>query len=316
MRSLSGRAAGIAVLGLIAAACGPSGPAAPAAPQRSTCAEVLSIALPAGFTCSPRSTPAFASAFIESPRARIVLIVGPQLAAGDSATDRPPRGGERARAVPIGGRSTTALVTPGAIWEPRLALFAPDISGGERLAAVARWQDDTDESTVTQILSSVQVIRPVASVPEPAPSPDAASPAVAGADPEGWLRHFVGFQLSLAAPGDIGVTTNDPAQGPRLSFGGKTFEAHVYLTADGVRAVTAQGEDEVRSEPISVDGPQGQLHHWKRATGGRPGRPYELELQARLAPDVHLSVFASCQTAAACGTAETMLRSIRLVQRP
>jgi hypothetical protein len=72
----------------------------------------------------------------------------------------------------------------------------------------------------------------------------------------------------------------------------------------------------VRSEPIVVDGPQGQLHHWKRASGGRPGRPFELELQSRLAPDVHLSVFASCQTAAACGTAETMLRSIRLVQRP
>ena len=80
--------------------------------------------------------------------------------------------------------------------------------------------------------------------------------------------------------------------------------------------MAAQGEDTVTSESIVVDGPQGQLHRWHRASGGRPGRPFELELQSRLSPDVHLSVFASCQTAAACGTAETILRSIRVVQRP
>ncbi len=91
---------------------------------------------------------------------------------------------------------------------------------------------------------------------------------------------------------------------------------HVYLSPDGVRSVAAQGQDTVASEPIVVDGPQGQLHRWHRAAGGRPGRPFELELQARLSPDVHLSVFASCRTAAACGTAETILRSIRVVQRP
>jgi hypothetical protein len=88
------------------------------------------------------------------------------------------------------------------------------------------------------------------------------------------------------------------------------------LSPEGVRSVAAQGQDTVTSESIVVDGPQGQLHRWHRAAGGRPGRPFELELQARLSPDVHLSVFASCQTAAACGTAETILRSIRVVQRP
>jgi hypothetical protein len=123
--------------------------------------------------------------------------------------------------------------------------------------------------------------------------------------------------VSFAAPPEMTVATHDPTEGANVSLEGKTFEVHVYLSADGVRSVAAQGQDTVASEAIVVDGPQGQLHRWHRGPGGgRPGRPFELELQARLAPDVHLSAFASCQTLAACGTAETILRSIRVVQKP
>jgi hypothetical protein len=316
-----------AAVASIAAACGSAAPSGPPAPKRTTCADVLSVALPDGFTCSPRPSPVYTAAFVESPRVRLLLIAAPHLAPGDSGTDRALRPGERATPVTVGSGVATGIFTgTDALWEPRLSVFAPDAgNGSDRLLALGRWQDASDEASVKAILASLQVVRPDSSVPDAsavAPASGPASPAApvapsaSGADPAGWLRHVVGNQLSMAAPGDLGVTPNDPAQGPNLSLGAKTFEVHAYLSPEGVRAVTAHGDDTVRSEPITVDGPQGQLHHWKRASGGRPGRPFELELQARLAPDVTLSVFASCQTAAACGTAETMLRSIRLVQRP
>jgi hypothetical protein len=120
----------------------------------------------------------------------------------------------------------------------------------------------------------------------------------------------------MAAPADLKLGVHDPDSGPNLSLEGPTYEVHLYLSENGVRAVTGRAADSVTSEPIVVDGPQGQLHRWKRAAPVRPGRPFELELQARLTPESHLSVFASCQTAAACGTAEAVLRSIRVIDRP
>jgi hypothetical protein len=278
-------------------------------------------------------------------------MASPSLAPGDSATDRPPREHERARPLSINGRSAHAIVVPGGLWESQLSAWIPDAGNGiDRLAVLARWQGQADEPIAVAIIESVRVMRavvpaaapvadaaappaPAAAGPATPPTPPAAPPATApataaapaatpaaapapGADPPGWLRYLAGFQVTVAAPPDLTVTTHDPAEGANVSLNGKTFEAHVYLTEEGVRSVAAQGGDTVSSEAIAVDGPQGMLHRWKRAGGGRPGRPFELELQSRLAPDVHLSVFTSCQTLAACGTAETMLRSIRVVHRP
>jgi hypothetical protein len=300
------------------AACTSAPPPAPATPQRTTCGEVLSVALPQGFTCTPHPTTEFDSALIDGPHVRIELLASPHLAPGDSSTDRPVRQGEQAQRLSLNGLSGSAIVVPGGLWESTLTAFVPDVGSGDKLAAVARWQAQPDEPTVIGIIESVRVMRApataAATAPDPAPASAPAAPP--GADPPLWLRHLVGFKVSMPAPPEMTVATHDPAEGANLSLDGKTFEVHVYLSEDGVRSVAAHGNDKVTSEPIVVDGPQGQLHHWQRASGGRPGRPFELELQSRLAPDVHLSVFASCQTLAACGTAESMLRSIRVVKTP
>jgi hypothetical protein len=330
MYSRMAGSAGAAVLVALAAACSTPPPPPPPTPQRTSCGDLLSVALPPGFTCTPHASPVAASAFVEGPRVRVVLIAAPHLSPGDSATDRPLRRGERVRELSMNGRLAKAVVTDGGLWESELALWVPDLGGGDRLAALARWQASADEVVAADIIASTQVLRSPGAVPEaepavPPPSGPGApaapavlppAPVVPGGDPAGWLRHFAGFQVSFAAPHELTVTTHDPTEGANVSLNGKTFEVHVYLSPEGVRSVAAQGQDTVTSESIVVDGPQGQLHRWHRAAGGRPGRPFELELQARLSPDVHLSVFASCQTAAACGTAETILRSIRVVQRP
>ena len=314
----------------LATACSKPPPPPPPAAQRTTCGDVLSVALPAGFTCTPHPSPVVTAAFVEGPRVRIVLLAAPHLAPGDSSTDRPLRRGERLRVIPVNGHTANAIVTEGGLWESQMAVWVPDVGNGDRLAALARWQAADDEVVAANIIASAQVIRAPGAVPDsepsapppsgpgapPAPAVLPPSPFVPGGDPAGWLRHFAGFQVSFAAPADLQVATHDPTEGANVSLNGKTFEVHVYLSPDGVRSVAAQGEDTVASEAIVVDGPQGQLHRWHRASGGRPGRPFELELQSRLTPDVHLSVFASCQTAAACNTAETILRSIRIVKRP
>ena len=290
-----------AALAVAAAACGSAAPPPPATPQRTTCGEVLSVALPQGFTCTPHPTTAFASALIDGAHVRVELMASPHLAPGDSSTDRPLRQGEQAHRLSVNGLSGTAIVVPGGLWESTLAAFVPDVgNGGDKLAAVARWQGQADEATAVGIIESVRVMR--------APgAPPATPPAPPGADPPLWLRHLVGFKVSVPAPPEMTVATHDPAQGANLSLDSKTFEVHVYLSEDGVRSIAAHGNDKVTSEPIVVDGPQGQLHHWQRASGGRPGRPFELELQSRLAPDVHLSVFASCQTACAFSWPPPML---------
>jgi hypothetical protein len=322
--------AGAAALVATAAACSAPPPPPPPLPQRTACGDVLSVALPPGFTCTPNPSPVAAAAFVEGPRVRVVLIAAPHLAPGDSSTDRPVRRGERVRELAMNGRTAKAIVTDGGLWESELAVWVPDAGHGDRLAALARWQASADEAVAADIIASAQVLRTPGVVPdaEPAAPPPSGpgapaapavlppTPVVPGGDPAGWLRHFAGFRVSFAAPAELAVATHDPTEGANVSLNGKTFEVHVYLSPEGVRSVAAQGQDTVTSESIVVDGPQGQLHRWHRASGGRPGRPFELELQARLSPDVHLSVFASCQTAAACGTAETILRSIRVVQRP
>ena len=307
----------LAAWALGATACSSAPPPAPATPQRTTCGEVLSVALPQGFTCTPHPTTEFDSALIDGPHVRLEVMASPHLSPGDSATDRPLRQGEQTHRLSLNGLSGSAIVVPGGLWETTLTAFVPDVgNGGDRLAAVGRFQAQPDEPVAIGIIESVRVMRapftPAAVAPDPATAP-AQKP---GADPPLWLRHLVGFKISMPAPPDLAVTTHDPSEGANLSLEGKTFEVHVYLSEDGVRSVAAHGSDKVTSEPIVVDGPQGQLHHWQRASGGRPGRPFELELQSRLAPDVHLSVFASCQTLAACGTAESMLRSIRVVKTP
>ncbi|MEO5821694.1 MAG: hypothetical protein ABIT71_14425 [Vicinamibacteraceae bacterium] len=331
MYSRSAGSAGAAVIVTLATACGSPPPPAPPAPQRTACGDVLSVALPPGFTCTPSASPVVTSAFVEGPRVRITLIAAPHLAPGDSSTDRPARRGERVRVLSFDGRPATAIVTDGALWESQMAVWVPAVGpGGDRLAALARWQAGADEAVAADIIASTRVTHSPGAVPDSEPSvpppsgPGApAAPAVLppapmapGGDPAGWLRHFAGFQVTFAAPPEMAVSMHDPTEGANVSLSGKAFEVHVYLSPDGVRSVAAQGQDTVASESIVVDGPQGQLHRWHRATGGRPGRPFELELQSRLSPDVHLSVFASCQTAAACGTAETILRSIRVVHRP
>jgi hypothetical protein len=334
----AGSVAGAAALAALATACSSPPPPAPPTPQRTTCADVLSVALPPGFTCTARPSPAFVSAFVEGPRGRVLLIAAPHLAPGDSSTDRPLRRGERTRPLSFNGLAANAIVTDGALWESQMVAWVPDIgNGGDKLAALARWQAQPDEAVAADIIASTRVTRasnatpgaaapgdPTAPASGPAASASPAAPAATappvvapGADPPGWVRHFAAFQVSFAAPSEMTVATHDPTEGANVSLDSKTFEVHVYLSADGVRSVAAQGQDTVASEAIVVDGPQGQLHRWHRVSGGgRPGRPFELELQARLAPDVHLSTFASCQTLAACGTAETILRSIRVVQKP
>ena len=315
----------------LAIACSDPPPPPPPAAQRATCGEVLSVSLPTGFTCTPNPSPIVTAAFVEGPRVRIVLMAAPHLAPGDSSTDRPLHRGERLRVLSLNGRSANAIVTEGGLWESQMTVFVPDAgNGADRLAALARWQAAADEAVAADIIASIRVMRSPGAVPDsepsapppsgpgapPAPAVLPPSPIVPGGDPVGWLRHFAGLQVSFAAPPELQVATHDPTEGANVSLNGKTFEVHVYLSPDGVRSVAAQGQDTVTSESIVVDGPQGQLHRWHRASGGRPGRPFELELQSRLTPDVHLSVFASCQTANACGTAETILRSIRVVQRP
>jgi hypothetical protein len=331
MHSRTGGPAGAAVVVALATACSGPPPAPPPVAQRTTCGEVLSLALPAGVTCTPSPSPVVTAAFVEGPRVRIVLMAAPHLAPGDSSTDRQPRRGERLRVLSLNGRTANAMVTEGGLWESQMTVWVPDVgNGGDRLAALARWQAAADEVVAADIIASIRVMRSPGAVPDsepaapppsgpgapPAPAVLPPAPVVPGGDPAGWLRHFAGLQVSFAAPPELEVATHDPTEGANVSLNGKTFEVHVYLSPDGVRSVAAQGQDTVTSESIVVDGPQGQLHRWHRASGGRPGRPFELELQSRLSPDVHLSVFASCQTAAACGTAETILRSIRVVQRP
>ena len=332
MHSRAVGSAGAAVAVALAAACGDPPAPPPPVPQRTTCGDVISVALPAGFSCKPTPSAVVATASVEGPRVRIVLIAAPHLAPGDSSTERPVRRGERLRVLSFNGRPANAIVTEGSgLWESQMSVWVPDVgNGGDRLVALARWQAEADEAVAAGIIESTHVTRAPGAVPDaepsapppsgpgapPAPAVLPPAPVVPGGDPAGWLRHFAGFQVSFAAPPDLQVATHDPTEGPNVSLNGKTFEVHVYLSPDGVRSVAAQGQDTVASESIVVDGPQGQLHRWHRASGGRPGRPFELELQSRLSPDVHLSVFASCQTAAACGTAETILRSIRVVQRP
>ena len=320
-------AATIAILagGLPAAGCGSEAPPAAPAAHRSTCAEVFSLVLPAGFRCTPRAAAPVSSVFVEGPRVRVLLLAAPNLSPGDSPTDRPLRAGEQARALSFGGLGATAIVTAGGLWESHLEAFVPDIgNGGDRLLALARWQAAEDEATAADLIASTRVTRPqvldvadaAAAAAGPAAPPPLATAAIRGGDPAGWLRHVAGFQVSMAAPADLELTVHDPAEGPNLSLAGPAFEVHLYLSEEGVRAVTGRAADTVTSEPIVVDGPHGQLHRWKRAVPIRPGRPLELELQARLTPERHLSVFASCQTAAACGTAEAVLRSIRVIDRP
>jgi hypothetical protein len=330
MYSRSAGSAGAAVVVALTTACSTPPPPPPPLPQRTACGDVLSVALPPGFSCTPRPSSVVASAFVEGPRVRVLLIAGPHLAPGDSSTERPLRRGERSRALSFEGQAANAIVTEGGLWESQMVVWVPDAGNGDRLAALARWQAAPDEAVAADIIASTRVMHAAGATPEaepPAPPPSGpgapAAPAVlppaavvAGGDPAGWLRHFADFQVSFAAPPELTVSTHDPTEGANVSLNGRTFEVHVYLSPDGVRSVAAQGQDTVTSEPIVVDGPQGQLHRWHRAGGGRPGRPFELELQSRLSPDVHLSVFASCQSAAACGTAETILRSIRVVQRP
>jgi hypothetical protein len=320
-------AASIVAGSLCAGACGSAAPPAPPAAHRSTCADVFSLMLPSGFKCTPRASAPVTSAFVEGPRIRLLLLASPSLSPGDSPTDRSLRAGERARLLSFGGPSGTAIVTEGGLWESHLEAFVPDVgNGSDRLLALARWQTAEDETAVADLIASTRLMR-VPNAPSAAPEPAAgasgpaapaptAAPALPGGDPAGWLRHVAMFQVSMAAPPNLSLTVHDPAAGPNLSLEGSTFEVHLYLSEEGVRAVTGRGADTVTSEPIVVDGPQGQLHRWKRATPVRPGRPFELELQARLTPESHLSVFASCQSAAACGTAETVLRSIRVIDRP
>jgi len=331
MHSRTAASVGAAVLVALAAGCSTPPPPPPPAAQRISCGDVLSVALPPGFTCTPNPTPVVTAAFVEGPHVRVVLIAAPHLAPGDSATDRPLRKGERLRVLSINNKTVNAIVTEGGLWESQLAAWVPDVgNGGDRLVGLARWQATADEAVAANIIASTRVMRSPGVLPDseptapppsgpgvpPAPAVLPPAPVVPGGDPAGWVRYFAGFQVSFAAPSDMAMTTHDPTEGANVSLNGKTFEVHVYLSPDGVRSVAAQGQDTVASESIVVDGPQGQLHRWHRASGGRPGRPFELELQARLSPDVHLSVFASCQSAAACGTAETILRSIRVVQRP
>jgi hypothetical protein len=207
-----------------------------------------------------------------------------------------------------------------------MTVWVPDVgNGGDRLAARPAGRGRREVIAADIIASARDALAGRVPDGEPSAPPRRGparrplrrcppSPVVPGGDPAGWLRHFAGSR-SFAAPPELEVAATTD-RGPQRPLNGKTFEVHVYLSPDGVRSVAAQGEDTVTSESIVVDGPQGQLHRWHRASGGRPGRPFELELQSRITPDVHLSVFASCQTAAACGTAETILRSIRVVQRP
>jgi len=88
-----------------AAACSTPPPPPPPAPQRTTCGDVLSVALPPGFTCAPKPSPVLTAAFVEGPRVRIVLMAAPHLAPGDSSTDRPLRRGERLRVLSVNGRT-------------------------------------------------------------------------------------------------------------------------------------------------------------------------------------------------------------------
>jgi hypothetical protein len=323
-------AATIAILAgsLSSAACAADAPPAAPAAARSTCAEVFSLELPTGFTCTPRASAPVSSVFVEGPRVRLLLLAAPNLSPGDSSTDRPLRAGERTRLLSFGGLAATAIVTPGELWESHLEVFVPDVgNGGDRLLALARWQATEDEATAADLVASTRIVRtPAAATPPDPTAPAAASgpatpvaaatPPIPGGDPAGWLRHVAGFQVSMAAPSDLKLAVHDPSEGPNLSLNGPAFEVHLYLSEEGVRAVTGRAADTVTSEPIVVDGPHGQLHRWKRAVPIRAGRPFELELQARLTPERHLSVFASCQSAAACGTAESILRSIRVIDRP
>ena len=80
MRSRSAFAAVAAVVAALAAACSSAPPPAPPTPQRTTCAEILSLALPPGFTCAPHPTTELTTALVDGPRVRIELMAGPHLA--------------------------------------------------------------------------------------------------------------------------------------------------------------------------------------------------------------------------------------------
>ena len=233
-----------------------------------------------------RSSP---SAFVEGPRVRVVLIAAPHLAPGDSSTDRPlaPR---RAGPGPVvNGRTANAIVTDGGLWESQLAVWVPDAgNGGDRLAALARWQATADEAVAADIIASTRVMRSPGAVARLG----AVGAAALGAGRAGRRRPCCRRRRSSPGaipPAGCGTSpasrspsrrrrswtsrTHDPTEGANVSLNGKTFEVHVYLSPDGVRSVAAQGQDTVTSESIVVDGPQGQLHRWHRAGGRTAGPP-------------------------------------------
>ena len=63
----------------LAIACSDPPPPPPPAAQRTTCGEVISVALPTGFTCTPNPSPIVTGASVEGPRVRIVLMASPQV---------------------------------------------------------------------------------------------------------------------------------------------------------------------------------------------------------------------------------------------
>jgi len=63
MHSRTVGSAGAAVVVALATACSKPPPPPPPAAQRTTCGDVLSVALPAGFTCTPHPSPVVTAAF-------------------------------------------------------------------------------------------------------------------------------------------------------------------------------------------------------------------------------------------------------------
>ena len=105
MRSRGALTAVSTVLAPLAAACSAAPPPPPAAAQRTSCAEVLSLSLPPGFTCTPHQTTELTTALVDGPHVRVQLMAAPHLEPGDSSTDRPLRQGERLHRLSFNGPS-------------------------------------------------------------------------------------------------------------------------------------------------------------------------------------------------------------------
>ena len=233
--------------------------------------------------------------------------------------------GERLRVLSVNGHTANAIVTEGhALWESQMTVWVPRRRQRRRFAW-RRWPAGEAtrpvEAVAADIIASTRVMRSPGAVPEIRAvgaarrlvrRPPGRAAAGAGR-PAAAIRAAGSAALAPACrsrsphrPGSRRAT-HDPTEGANVSLNGKTFEVHVAAprrtASDRWRRRARTPSPPSRSSSTARSRPAAPL----APRGGRSAEPPRSSWRPQPAssPDVHLSVFASCQTAAACGTART-----------